>query len=74
MVEELSTPGSKLHACSNVFGMARPKTIDPKSSARCEVLTLRVSARQRTKLEKLARLRGVSLSEIVRRLVESAPA
>ena len=74
MVAKLSTPGSKLHACSNVFGMARPKTIDPKSSARCEVLTLRVSARQRTKLEKLARLRGVSLSEIVRRLVESAPA
>ena len=57
----------KLHPCSNVASMARPKSIDPTAKkSRTVVLGVRFSARQLRELRKAAKAHGITVTELVR--------
>lgn len=54
--------------------MAAPRIIDPTGRTRGEVLTLRVSSKQRKELDKRAAAEGKSMAQIVRDLLEKSTA
>ena len=57
----------ELQRCSNVFAMARPKSIDPSAkNGRTVVLGVRFSARQLQALRNVAKRQGITVTELVR--------
>lgn len=60
------------HSRSNVFAMGRPRVVDPLGKEAGQVVTLRISSKQRKKLEVEANKRGVSLSTIFREILDQA--
>ena len=57
----------ELQACSNVVAMARPRSIDPTAKkSRTVVLGVRFSERQLATLRRIAKARGITVTELVR--------
>ena len=52
--------------------MGRPLVIDPHGKETGQVVTLRISSKQRARLEVAANKRGVSLSTIFREILDTA--